>query len=145
MIGLLSGTLVRKEEQSAIVDCHGVGYIVAISSLTRERLPVLGGAVVLEIHTHVREDALSLFGFFDAFEKEVFELLLTVVPDLQEQEPHELPDPLGVTIDAHVLAHDVLDRLDRCGERHVSEPHSLHRAHAAGVYSASSSSRTAAR
>lgn len=78
MIGLLSGTLARKEEQSAIVDCHGVGYTVAISSRTRDRLPVLGGAVVLEIHTHVREDALSLFGFFDAFEKEVFELLLTV-------------------------------------------------------------------
>jgi len=55
-----------------------VGYVVAISSRTRDRLPLLGAAVTLEIHTHVREDALSLFGFFDAFEKEVFELLLTV-------------------------------------------------------------------
>lgn len=78
MIGLLSGTLARKQEQSAIVDCQGVGYVVAISSRTRDRLPLLGAAVTLEIHTHVREDALSLFGFFDAFEKEVFELLLTV-------------------------------------------------------------------
>jgi len=78
MIGLLNGTLVRKGEQSAIVDCHGVGYVVAISARTRDRLPLLGASVVLEIHTHVREDALSLFGFSDTFEKEVFELLLSV-------------------------------------------------------------------
>jgi Holliday junction DNA helicase RuvA len=78
MIGLLTGTLARKTEVSAIIDCHGVGYVVAVSSRTRDRLPAIGGAVTLEIHTHVREDALSLFGFFDAFEKEVFELLLTV-------------------------------------------------------------------
>lgn len=78
MIGLLSGTLARKGETSAIIDCHGVGYLVAISSRTRDRLPALGAPATLEIHTHVREDALSLFGFFDGFEKEVFELLLTV-------------------------------------------------------------------
>jgi hypothetical protein len=53
------------------------------------------------------------------------QLLLAVVPDLEEQEPDELADALGVAVDADVLAHDVLDGLDGRRERHGYEYNSV--------------------
>ncbi len=78
MIGFVSGVLLRKGDDQVIVDCGGVGYLLAVSARTRSALGAVGGNVQMEVHTHVREDALALFGFCDAFEKEVFELLLSV-------------------------------------------------------------------
>lgn len=78
MIALLRGTLVEKHPNQAIVDAGGVGYDVTISVSTFTALPDPGSRVELRIHTHVREDAISLFGFLSAQEKQLFEKLITV-------------------------------------------------------------------
>jgi holliday junction DNA helicase RuvA len=78
MIAHLRGTLLSKRPNQAIVDAHGVGYDVAISVATFSEMPAAGAEVALHIHTHVREDALSLYGFLRLSEKQLFEKLLTV-------------------------------------------------------------------
>jgi len=78
MIAHLRGTLLSKHPNQAIVETHGVGYDVVISVPTFSELPAAGAEVSLHIHTHVREDALSLFGFQRLAEKHLFEKLLTV-------------------------------------------------------------------
>ncbi len=78
MIAHLRGRLVSKHPNQAIVDCAGVGYDVAISVPTFSDLPSLGAEVSLFIHTHVREDALALYGFLRAEEKSLFERLISV-------------------------------------------------------------------
>ena len=78
MIAHLRGTLLAKHPNQAIVETHGVGYDVTISVPTFSELPASGTEVALYIHTHVREDALSLYGFLRLAEKHLFEKLLTV-------------------------------------------------------------------
>lgn len=78
MIALLRGTLEEKHPNQAIVMCHGVGYDVQIPVTTFSALPAAGAEVALRIHTHVREDALVLYGFGSAEEKALFEKLITV-------------------------------------------------------------------
>jgi Holliday junction DNA helicase RuvA len=78
MIAHLRGTLLAKHPNQAIVETHGVGYDVAISVPTFSELPGVGAEVALHIHTHVREDALNLYGFLRLAEKKLFEKLLTV-------------------------------------------------------------------
>lgn len=78
MIAHLRGTLLAKHPNQAIVEAHGVGYDVSISVPTFSDLPAAGSEVALHIHTHVREDALSLYGFLRLAEKQLFEKLLTV-------------------------------------------------------------------
>jgi Holliday junction DNA helicase RuvA len=78
MIAHLRGTLLAKRPNHAIVETHGVGYDVAISVPTFSEMPAAGAEVSLHIHTHVREDALSLYGFLRLAEKQLFEKLLTV-------------------------------------------------------------------
>jgi holliday junction DNA helicase RuvA len=78
MIAHLRGTLLAKHPNQAIVETHGVGYDVVISVPTFSALPAAGAEVALHIHTHVREDALSLYGFLRLAEKQLFEKLLTV-------------------------------------------------------------------
>jgi Holliday junction DNA helicase RuvA len=78
MIAHLRGTLLSKHPNQAIVETHGVGYDVVISVPTFSELPGAGVEVSLHIHTHVREDALSLYGFLRLAEKHLFEKLLTV-------------------------------------------------------------------
>ena len=78
MIAHLRGTLLAKHPNQAIVETHGVGYDVAISVPTFTEMPAAGAEVALHIHTHVREDALSLYGFLRPGEKQLFEKLLTV-------------------------------------------------------------------
>ena len=63
MIAHLRGTLLEKHPNQAIVDAGGVGYDVTIPVSTYSSLPETGREVQLHIHTHVREDALALFGF----------------------------------------------------------------------------------
>lgn len=76
MIGLLRGRLLEKRPNQVILDVGGVGYLVAVSLSTFAALGELHAEVTLLIHTHVREDALSLYGFLSAREKHLFELLL---------------------------------------------------------------------
>jgi Holliday junction DNA helicase RuvA len=78
MIALLRGTLLEKHPNQAIVEAGGVGYDVAIPISTFTRLPDAGVEVRLRIHTHVREDAFSLYGFFTQDEKALFEKLISV-------------------------------------------------------------------
>src|SRR5262252_1020227 len=78
MIAHLRGTLLSKHPNQAIVETHGVGYDVVISVPTFSELPATGSEVGLHIHTHVREDALSLYGFLRIAEKQLFEKLITV-------------------------------------------------------------------
>jgi len=78
MIAHLRGRLLAKHPNLAIVETHGVGYEVAISVPTFTEMPAEGAEVALHIHTHVREDALSLYGFLRLAEKQLFEKLLTV-------------------------------------------------------------------
>jgi Holliday junction DNA helicase RuvA len=78
MIAHLRGRLIAKHPNQAIVECGGVGYDVVITVPTFSDLPEAGSEVALFIHTHVREDQLSLFGFRRAEEKRLFEKLLIV-------------------------------------------------------------------
>lgn len=78
MIGHLRGTVVEKHPNQVIVEAAGVGYEVQIPISTYTSLPDHGAAVTLRIYTHVREDALALFGFATPEEKLVFERLIAV-------------------------------------------------------------------
>jgi holliday junction DNA helicase RuvA len=78
MIAHLSGTLLSKQATSAIVDVGGVGYDVAIPLSTFYELGEVGDPVQLRVYTHVREDALQLFGFKTARERELFLQLISV-------------------------------------------------------------------
>jgi Holliday junction DNA helicase RuvA len=78
MIAHLRGVLLEKHPNQAIVEAGGVGYDVTIPISTFSALPDPGGEVRLRIHTHVREDALSLYGFLTADEKALFEKLIGV-------------------------------------------------------------------
>ncbi|MGB7762821.1 MAG: Holliday junction branch migration protein RuvA [Bryobacteraceae bacterium] len=78
MIALLRGILIEKHPNQAIVEAGGVGYDVTIPVSTFTHLPGAGAEVRLRIHTHVREDALSLYGFLTGEEKALFEKLISV-------------------------------------------------------------------
>jgi holliday junction DNA helicase RuvA len=78
VIARLTGRLIEKQATRLVVDVHGVGYDVQVPLSTFYRLPEPGAEVTLRVHTHVREDALSLFGFGSALEQQVFERLIGV-------------------------------------------------------------------
>ncbi len=78
MIAHLRGRLLSKHPNQAVVEAAGVGYEVNISIPTFSDLPAPGAEVALFIHTHVREDALALFGFLRPEEKQLFEKLISV-------------------------------------------------------------------
>jgi holliday junction DNA helicase RuvA len=78
VIARLTGRLVEKQATRLVVDVHGVGYDVQVPLSTFYHLPEPGAEISLRIHTHVREDALSLFGFATSLEQQVFERLITV-------------------------------------------------------------------
>ena len=78
MIAKLSGRLDQKQPNSIIVDVGGVGYEVTIPVSTFYELGEPGSEVTLKIHTNVREDAIQLFGFWTAREKELFLRLTSV-------------------------------------------------------------------
>ncbi len=78
MIARISGQLIYKSPESIIVDVGGVGYELLIPLSTYYRLPPVGERVQLLAYTHVREDALQLYGFFTFAEKELFGQLISV-------------------------------------------------------------------
>jgi Holliday junction DNA helicase RuvA len=75
MIARLSGILEEKTPEQLIVDVHGVGYQVFVSLQTFYRLPAIRERVALHVYTHLREDALQLYGFSEEKEKSSFLLL----------------------------------------------------------------------
>ncbi len=78
MIAHLRGRLFVKSPNYAVIECGGVGYDVAISVTTFSALPGEGAEVSLHVFTHVREDQIALFGFWELQEKRLFERLLTI-------------------------------------------------------------------
>jgi holliday junction DNA helicase RuvA len=78
VIGRLRGMLLESRPDRAVVDVQGVGYDLSIPLGTFSALPPVGEVVTLHVHTHMREDALLLFGFSTSQEKFVFEKLISV-------------------------------------------------------------------
>ncbi|MEZ4598531.1 MAG: Holliday junction branch migration protein RuvA [Syntrophotaleaceae bacterium] len=77
MIALLSGNILQKTPAQVILDVGGVGYRLLIPLSSFYSLPDEGPARLF-VHTHVREDAINLYGFLTAEEKDLFILLLSV-------------------------------------------------------------------
>jgi len=78
MIGRLTGRLVDCEPGSAVLDVGGVGYELRIPLSTYYRLSARPEPAILFVHTHVREDALALFGFATREERAAFERLISI-------------------------------------------------------------------
>src|SRR6516225_1090096 len=77
MIGQLRGRLAEKRPNQVLIDVGGVGYLVQVPLSTYAALGELHTEVTVLIYTHVREDALALFGFVSSREKHFFELLIS--------------------------------------------------------------------
>jgi holliday junction DNA helicase RuvA len=78
VIAHLRGTILEKQPNRVVVDVGGVGYDVAVPLSTFYGLAGVGGPVSLRVHTHVREDAIALFGFATPLELELFEKLIGI-------------------------------------------------------------------
>lgn len=78
MIARLQGKLVERDPGRIVVDVLGVGYEVFVPMSTYTMLSALGSDVTLDIHTHIREDILALYGFASRRERLIFEKLLTI-------------------------------------------------------------------
>ncbi len=77
MIGFLTGKIISSKPTKIIVDANGVGYLVNISINTFDKISEKE-TVSLFIHTQVKEDSITLFGFYSESEKEMFELLISI-------------------------------------------------------------------
>ena len=78
MIARISGLLIYKSVSHVIVDANGIGYRIFVPLTTFYELPDSNQPVTLHIHTHVKEDAINLFGFHSCEEKKVFQLMISV-------------------------------------------------------------------
>lgn len=78
MIARLEGVLVERDPPHVVVDCGGVGYDVVCSGYTLVHLPADGERVTLRVFTHAQENKIALYGFGDAQERALFDLLITV-------------------------------------------------------------------
>ncbi len=78
MIAHLRGRVLEKHPNRLVVDVNGVGYDVFVPLSTFYGLGDAGSEIVLRIHTHVREDALALYGFATTLEQDLFERLISI-------------------------------------------------------------------
>jgi Holliday junction DNA helicase RuvA len=78
VIAFLRGRILDKQPNRIVVDVNGVGYDVSVPLSTFYGLSEVGGEIALRVHTHVREDALLLFGFATRLEQDLFERLIGV-------------------------------------------------------------------
>lgn len=78
MISLLRGKIAQKTLGNVVIEVNGVGYGVTVPLSTYYRLPEAGAEAVLEIHTHMKDSGIELFGFLTQDEKEVFSILIGV-------------------------------------------------------------------
>jgi holliday junction DNA helicase RuvA len=78
VIAHLRGKLAQKDPARVIVDVNGVGYEVFIPLTTFTALPAAGSEVSIDVHTHVREDLIALYGFSTRRERTIFEKLMTI-------------------------------------------------------------------
>ena len=103
MIAHLKGKLTHKSPVEITIDVNGVGYLVFVPLSTFYALPELGSEVSLGIHTHMREEALKLFGFYTTDEKRIFEKLITV---------NKVGPKLALTILSGMPPADLLSTID---------------------------------
>ena len=155
MIAHLRGRLLEKHQNRVIVDVQGIGYEAHVPLSTFYELPDPGEEISLRIHTHVREDALVLYGFATLLELQIFERLIGVSgigPKLAQSvlsgiEPHELVAAIRLGNVARLTAIPgvgkktserlVLELKDKMGTLAPGEPAST-----AGAASAGESLRT---
>lgn len=78
MIGFLRGIIIEKNPENILLDVNGVGYEIEVPATTLYQLPAPKQEAQLSIYTHVREDAIRLFGFANPFDKKVFLDLISV-------------------------------------------------------------------
>jgi Holliday junction DNA helicase RuvA len=78
MIAFLRGRILDKQPNLLIVDVQGVGYLVHVPLSTFYDAGEVGGEAALRIHTHVREEALQLYGFLTVLEQQLFERLINI-------------------------------------------------------------------
>jgi Holliday junction DNA helicase RuvA len=78
VIAYLQGRILEKQPTRVVVDVGGVGYDVAVPLSTFYGLGEAGGQIALRVHTHVREDAIALYGFATALELELFDRLISI-------------------------------------------------------------------
>ena len=78
MIAHLRGKLAQKDPARVVVDVNGVGYEVFVPLTTFTAMPDTGGEVSIDIHTHVRDDIIALYGFSSRHERLIFEKLMTI-------------------------------------------------------------------
>lgn len=76
MIGRITGTLVDRTLEAAVVDASGVGYEIYLTPRDLAELPHMGEDVVIHTHLHVREDVMNLYGFMDRSSRDLFRVLL---------------------------------------------------------------------
>lgn len=104
MIATLNGLLTFRSPEYAIVDVGGVGYKVTVSQQSFSKLPAVGEKILLFIHTAVREDDISLYGFASEEEKKIFQKLITV---------NGIGPKLALTILSGILPDDLVNALHR--------------------------------
>jgi Holliday junction DNA helicase RuvA len=78
VIALLSGVVAVRRTDHVVLDCHGVGFRMAVSAETLRQVPAVGGTATLHTHLIMREDGLSLYGFAAEEERDLFLMLLGV-------------------------------------------------------------------
>lgn len=78
MIAYLTGKIISKKPAQIILDVNGVGYLINISINTFDKIDEIGKPLSLHTYLSVKEDSLTLFGFFNLPEKELFEILISV-------------------------------------------------------------------
>jgi holliday junction DNA helicase RuvA len=104
MIALVCGKIAYKGISSIVVDVSGVGYRVFIPLSTFYELPQAGESVTLHVHTHVKEDAINLFGFYTVQERDFFQLLISV---------SGIGPKLAMGIISGIPVHDLLQAISR--------------------------------
>lgn len=110
MIAFLTGRLAFKAPTHLTLDVQGVGYEVHIPLSTYYALPNLGDVTALNIHTHLREDAIQLFGFLSQSEKESF-LLLTSVSGIGPRLAMSVLSSLSIVDLVHAIRIEDVDKL----------------------------------
>jgi len=78
VIGRLRGILAEQDDTRLVIECSGVGYEVNVSTNTLLTLPARGEEVTLRVFTHMLESKITLYGFGSQFERDLFDLLITV-------------------------------------------------------------------
>jgi len=104
MIAHLTGRLLSRNTKSVIIDAGGIGYEVFVPLSTFYQLPKEEERISLHVHTHVREDAIQLYGFKSQLEKELFLMLISV---------SGIGPKLGVNILSGIGPEDLLDAISR--------------------------------